>query len=675
MTKNLDFNDKIGILDPSGLQLNPLNNKPYSENYKKLAEMWSILPAYEKSKEILESIANNQILFLSSSTGSGKTLVIPKLMSHYISYKGKVGISMPKRGTVLSAAQFASITLDVELGDQVGYLYKNSPKEMSNPSNKLLYMTDGILIMKFVSDPLLSEFDVIIIDEAHERKVQIDLLLLFIKKLLESGKRPDLRVIIMSATISLHKYQNYFDGIKTAAIYISGQPNYEIDVHFLDRPSNSYMIDGMNRIDELVHQETKKDILFFITTSNEALQLCRTIRPKYPKVYCIEVYADMDKKLLEFAQSRDKYWELGNYDQKVVMATNMAESSITIDGLKYVIDSGYELYSHFDPDTYGQILEKKMITRAQALQRRGRVGRTEPGVCYHLLTRTQFETMDEYPTPDILKQDITMDILKIIRLTESKSYSEGIEFLSELMDPPKQTFIDVAKDIFDMYKMIDANGKISKIGYDITQFSSVPINRTLFLIYAFQMRCAREASIILAMTEILNGKLSNLFFKADTICESQCEKPAAKVLIEKLVQKKGDHFTFLKIYQEFKEVADQKAWARKYGIRMDALITVDKLINSYYYKIVNLSKAPQLSRVVDVDVKKRLIEALKLSHRHLTARNLMPVFSKKNIEGQINRDSALYFHYNRKDLTNKTFIYDELTNINGNWEFNMVTLI
>ena len=177
------------------------------------------------------------------------------------------------------------------------------------------------------------------------------------------------------------------------------------------------------------------------------------------------------------------------------------------------------------------------------------------------------------------------------------------------------------------------------------------------------------------MIDVLNGKLNNLFFKVDSICKSNCKKSTSKDLVKQLVQKRGDHFTFLKIYNEFKTVTDKKIWADKYGIRINVLNAADKMINNYYYKIVNLSKAPKLSRISNVDIKKRLTEALTISHQHLVAIKMVPTFSKKKIEGQINKDSAVHYFYNKKDLMNKKFIYDELVNVNGKWEFNIVSLI
>ena len=614
MTDHLGINDKIGIMDPQGVNPNPLTGTEYSDQYKELAKIWVSLPAYKKAEELLDSIKNNQLSIMQLGTGTGKTLVIPKLALHYTNYKGKIAVILPKRTVTLSAAQFSAKTLDVELGRDVGYVYKGSDKKMISSGNKIVYMTTGTIIMKFLSDPTLSEYNVIIIDEAHEITSSMEIIMLLLKNLLQSNKRPDLKVIFMSATIDTAKYQAYFSGIKSKIINIAGQPNHEIKTIFLEKPSHSYMIDGLAIIDNIVGLDKKADLLFFIVTSNDALKLCRTIRPKYPKVYCVEVFADMDTNLKIFAESADKFLELGNYDQKLVMATNVAESSLTIDGLEYVIDSGYELHSYFDPTYYGNVLEKRLISKAQQYQRRGRIGRTHPGTAYILLTEGQFNALKEYPEPEILESDVTMDLLKIIQITESKTLTEGLSMLNQLMDVPKKPYIDVAVELYHMYNIIDSEDKITKIAYNITQFSSNPINRTLFLIYAYQLHCAKEASIILAMMDALNSSLNNLFFKSDTLCLAGPAKQSSKNLIKKLVQKKGDHLTFLKIYQEFKESSDQKTWVRKYGIRLDALNRADKLVNFYYYKIVNLSKIPQLSRVVTTDTKKRLVEALKLRY-------------------------------------------------------------
>lgn len=672
----LDYSNKIGILDPKGLNPNPLTDEPYTQEYKDFASIWSKLPGYANAEKIIKSIADNQITIAIMGTGTGKSVLVPKFALHYSNYKGKIGMTLPKKILTSDTAKFAAQTLDIVLGTHVGYVHKGSDKSMIGPLNKIVYMTDGVLIMKMVSDPDLSEYKVIIIDEAHERKVQIDLILLFLKNLLLSGKRPDLRVILMSATIDGKKYQEYFKGISSNIVEVAGQPNHEIVTHYLSTPVKDYIKSGKEIIESLVNKKIKKDILFFITTSKEALDTCRYIRPKYPSIFCIEVYADMDEKGKIYALDRDKYAESGIYDQKLVMATNVAESSLTIDGLKYVIDSCYELYSYFDPNTIGNILESRLISKAQALQRRGRVGRTEPGVCYHLLTKEQFSALKPYADPDILRQDITLEILKIISQTKNKNYADGYNIIKQLMDVPKKSYLDYSHDVLRMYKILDASDNMEpKLASDILHFSAMGLNQSLFLIFSYQLFCAREASIILAMIEVIQNKITNLFFKADTICESDCKKNASHKYLKKITDSSGDHMTLLKIFEEYKLAPDREAWARKYGIILNKLKRADMISNQHYRKIINTSKAPQIGGAMNVDSKKKIIEALKRSHQHLTAENLTPIYAKVKQTGQIQQNSSLHNIYSKKELAGKKFIYNALTSINGSWEFSMATLI
>lgn len=671
-----NFTSKIGILDPLGNNPNPLTNQPYSDIYKVLSsdseKGWSFYPAYEKAEEILKSLHDNQVTFIIAGTGSGKTVLVPKLSLHYTGYEGKVGVTLPKKSATSSAAEFSALTLDVPLGKDVGYVHKGSPKEMISPDSKLVYMTDGTLVSKYVKDKYLSEYNVIIIDEAHERKVQIDLILLFLKEILQSGKRPDLRVVIMSATIDGAKYQRYFEGITNKIINISGKPNYPIKVIFSEKESSNYLKEGFEILQQLYDNNVRDgpvirdDILFFITASEEAKKMCHIVRPMYPKVYCIELYSDMEARLQEYALSKDKYKELGDYDMKLVMATNVAESSLTVEGLKYVIDSCHEFHNSYDPNTMGYIMERKLITQAQAIQRRGRVGRTEPGTCYHLVTEEQFNALDKYPPPDILEQDLTTELLKIIYTTENKTYSEGIEIINKLMDVPKNKYISVAKDLCQLYNIIDSNEKITKIGIELTQFSTLPINLSLFLVYSYQSFCAKEASIIIAMIEELKGNPGNLFFKNET---------DKKKLTKELSNKDGDHLTFLKIYKKYQEETDKKKWANKHGIKLDILGRAKRTADTYYYRIINISKAYQESRVIDVPVEKRLIRALRRSHEHLLAKKSTTLYPSTKIEGSIHKDSALHQFYTKQQLSKKKFIYNELTRNSGKWDFSCVTIM
>jgi pre-mRNA-splicing factor ATP-dependent RNA helicase DHX15/PRP43 len=687
---------KIGILDPEGLNLNPLTGEPYSDTYKQLAKVWSTYPVYSHAKQILNSLEENQLTMAVVGTGGGKTALIPKFALHWTDYKGKVAISLPKQNVTLSSAEFAAKTLDVQLGGDIGYVYKGSDRDMYKPANKMVYMTDGLLIMKFVNDPLLSEFNVVIIDEAHERKVQIDLLLLFLKNLLLSGKRPDLKVVIMSATIDADKYLKYFGSngkITSKIIKIEGQSNHPIDSFFMKNPSKSFMVDGLEVIKGLIdgkseildNLDTKIDtrdkgaILFFVTTSSEALRVCRDVRSDHPEVYCVELYRDMDKSLRLYAETRDAYKELGRFDRKIVTATNVAESSITIDGLKYVIDSGYELHSHFDPHYGGSVLETRMITRAQAVQRKGRVGRTEPGICIHLYTRKTYDELRPYPEPDILEEDITIDILKILQTTPNRNYPETRKLLSELMDPPKKVYIDYAYDLQIKYGLLSEN-QITPLGNLVTLFSSLSLNKTMFMYYAYGLKCAREACAIVAMLELGgdNG-IGAFFFK-----QNQKIKPES---IQHFFLKKGDQLSMYKLYDEYKGAADRRSWSDKYAVKLDLMKKAYKNAGSYFHKLDSMFR-PSTAGTTDIienetsqarisgpDLRNNLLKALKQSHEHQIARHLTALYPEKKAHGQISSSSVIPTHYKTRELDSKTFIYDKLTQINGQWKFSGVTIV
>jgi len=242
---NLDKKDlfnNIGVLDPDGNENNPLTDEPYKNlyydpnkelsktnfTYKSLAKMWSNLPMYSKTEETLNTIYDNQVILIVSGTGSGKTVLTPKYVLHCLNYQGKIAITNPKKIPSMGNADFSAKMLDVNLGDQVGLKYKNSKKEDYSTYSKLVYCTDGHILSKIIKDPLLSEYDSVIIDEAHERGVNIDILLLLLKKLIIN--RPTFKLIIMSATINEKMFIDYFptNQFKFGFIDAGSKPNYPV---------------------------------------------------------------------------------------------------------------------------------------------------------------------------------------------------------------------------------------------------------------------------------------------------------------------------------------------------------------------------------------------------------------------------------------------------------------
>ena len=291
-----DLFREIGILDPQGLQLNPLTGEVYEDiyynssrnansnnpTYKYLSNIWSNFPMYSKRMESIKAIYENQVVLVISGTGSGKTVLTPKFALHALNYQGRIAITNPKRIPSKENAIYAAKTLGVKLGKQVGLKYKGSDSAHYSANDaKLIYCTDGYIVAKLEMDPMLSDLDCVIIDEAHERNVNIDLLLLLLKGLIK--RRPDFKLIIMSATINEKVFINYFPQpeFKFGFIDAGMIPNKPIEEYFLDTPINKFdengnLINkdfiqaGVDRVVKILRETQEGDILVFFTGKGEA---------------------------------------------------------------------------------------------------------------------------------------------------------------------------------------------------------------------------------------------------------------------------------------------------------------------------------------------------------------------------------------------------------------------
>lgn len=434
----------IGIFDPEGINLNPFNKKPYSDSYKNLAKFWSNLPTYKQAKEITQSIISNEVILIISGCGSGKSVIVPKLSIHSLNYKGKVIMTLPKKIITKKAAEFAAKTLDVELGEQVGYQFRG--ENMKSDNTLLLYSTDGSIISQIKSDPMLKQYQIVIIDEAHERKVQIDLLLYLLKNAIKLRKEKNLKplkLIIMSATINEKIFRTYYSDFKFDSIELAGTPNYPIKSIYLESglniKSNQYLESGCEIIEQIIkniNSEVKEyeqgDILFFVCTISECDDIAEKLGKKFPDSFTMGLYSGFDPELERYISSPTEYKELNSqFKRRIFVSTNVAESSLTIDGIVYVIDSGLELSVNFDPTTNTNVMTKNFITQAQMTQRKGRAGRTKPGICYHLYTPQEQESCPTYPYPEIKRIDIKNTCLSLLKMCGDIDYGSDSKNSSE----------------------------------------------------------------------------------------------------------------------------------------------------------------------------------------------------------------------------------------------------
>ena len=628
-----------GILDHKGVNLNPLTNIAFSEEYKKLGKIWSQFPAYFKAKEIIKSITSNQVLLIVSGTGSGKTVLVPKFALHSLDYKGKLAITLPKQIIAKSAAEFAAKTLDVKLGEEVGYQYKGESRK--SDKTKLLYATDGTIVARLLNDPLLQEFNGVIIDEAHERKVQIDFLMYLLKQTLK--KRKDFKVIIMSATINADIFSNYFSKFKFKKIDIGSESYYPVESIFLKQSISykNFLSYGIDIIKEITKKDPQADILFFITSTKEANDVCKKLEDK--SGYCVEVYSGIDKKKQELAQSIDLYKEEGKYNHKIVVATNVAESSLTIDGIKYVIDSGLELKSFYDPKIRARKLDKVLITQAQAKQRLGRTGRTQPGFCYHLYTKDDFEQMQSYPEPDIRTSNISQECLRLLNVDFINNVNDLLKTFSDFIEPPRDIYInDSLKTLKHLHFIKDNN--LTKLGELASTLNTEPEIALCFIISVFY-ECSYEIAKIYSMISSCRNNINALFITATDLLKNNNKlKSMENKIKQKYLQAKnkfkhssGDHISLLRLYDAYYQKGKNKntidEWTYRHFLKGRTLRKAVKENRRTTYKIQQL-KTPENKQIID---------------KHITKLGL-----KKNLEEPVeNRILYCIYHAFGKNKTKK----------------------
>lgn len=592
--KNID-----DILDSKASNKNFLTNNKYSKEYTELAKNWATLPMYTDTnniKKFFNLYHTSNVILLISGTGSGKTVLVPKYVLKYnktLKINGKIAITNPKSLTTAYNAEYAAKTLDVKLGEQVGYNFKGSPSNVLSDTSELIYMTDGLLLAKILGgDKTLKEFSTVIIDEAHERGVQIDLLLKFLKEILV--ERPDFKIIIMSATINPEVFRNYYNKTtKYGEIEVSGKSNYPIKQIWLDSKDekkvnrSTYIEYAVKRCNYIIDNTTTGDILVFVATTNDAHKGCLLLEQTCPKeivqknkevcnsIYCVEVYSKMIPANKEMAVSKDLYkLTFPTKNRKVIFATNLAESSITFENLVYVVDGGYELIKYFKPLQNANVVNKEYTTQAQIKQRIGRAGRTQPGVAYHLYTQYAFSQFKQFPEPNIIASDITDHILSFI--IYGKTIKNAITILLDLITVPhieqiitaiyKLAFIKAIKLVnpkddtpleitkinwlgIKNYDMLNntLNGSITTLGHILRKFRSVELLDALAIIMSqyISPECKVEIIKLIALCEISEGKIDSLFEYTNN------EKGGFIQYMYNYSIDNSDHLTILNVYNNY----------------------------------------------------------------------------------------------------------------------------
>ena len=375
------------------------------------------LPVVERKDDIADAIRHHQVVIVAGETGSGKTTQLPKICLELgRGREGLVGHTQPRRIAARSVAERIAEELEVELGTAIGYQVRFT--DLSSDNTLVKVMTDGILLNEMQHDRLLSKYDTIIIDEAHERSLNIDFILGYLKQLLP--RRPDLKVVITSATIDPEKFAKHFagpDGTPAPIIEVSGR-TYPVEVRYRplvdpdreDAEERDQVTGVCDAVEELWTENREGDILVFLSGEREIRDTADALASMdLPRTEVLPLFARLS--------AAEQHRVFGRHSgRRVVLATNVAETSLTVPGIRYVVDAGTARISRYSQRTKVQRLPIEPVSQASANQRAGRCGRVADGICIRLYSQDDFDGRPEFTEPEIQRTSLASVILQMTSL-------------------------------------------------------------------------------------------------------------------------------------------------------------------------------------------------------------------------------------------------------------------
>ena len=593
-----------GILDPNGKHLNPLTNLEYTDDYYKHTKYWTTLPVYDKANLIIDKIIDNRIMLFVSETGSGKSVLIPKFALHSLKYKGKVVITNPKQLSTQKNAEWAAKLMDVSIGKEVGYQYRGSSNSKfsshSSDDTKLLFSTDGSIVAQLIRDPACSEYDIVIVDEAHERAINIDLLLLLLKQSLELN--PNLKVIIMSATIDTKLFMKYFKTSGIKLMRLSGKTMFPIETFYLEDvvPIKDVLDVGLKVFTKTIIPQMNDDekTLFFINSVTEGQYVCTSLENQIKdlkKLRCLSLGSKVSNTVKDLIHNRNT---------KLIMGTNIAESSITIPNLKYVIDTGYAYIVSYDPIKRMRCIKKTRISKDSAIQRLGRVGRTSSGICYRLYTKEEYESFPLHNLVDILRLNLTDTILRIMSLPNVDIH----EIMQNLIQSPSSEQVETALKTLRDLKLVNEDNIITNFGRTIVNIRKTDnIHLSLMMISAYNNKVARECSYICSALQISNGQMNTIIFPYKRY-RKQLSRQEYHKMIKTFIDRNSDHLTLLKIITKFLEksvkykddLALLKKWCKEHALSYEKLLKIKKQAKLVYIDTLRICKTENSTSVENI---------------------------------------------------------------------------
>ncbi|CAG2165893.1 unnamed protein product [Oppiella nova] len=555
----------------------------------KIRKQRQFLPAFAVRNELLNVIRDNNIVIVVGETGSGKTTQLTQYLHEegYTKY-GMIGCTQPRRVAAMSVAKRVSDEMGVKLGEEVGYAIRF--EDCTSNKTIIKYMTDGILLRESLSEPDLDNYSAVIMDEAHERSLDTDVLFGILRNVV--GRRTDLKLIVTSATMDSSKFALFFGNVP---VFIIPGRTFPVQLYFSKNSCEDYVDAAVKQTiqihlgglpgDILVFMPGQEDIEVTCEVITERLKvLSETSQTETPELAILPIYSqlpsDLQAKIFQKAE---------NGIRKCIVATNIAETSLTVDGIMFVVDSGYCKLKVYNPRIGMDALQVYPISQANANQRSGRAGRTGPGCCYRLYTETQYKhEMLANTVPEIQRTNLA----NVVLLLKSHGVQDLLQF--HFMDPPPED--NMLNSMYQLWILgaLDNVGQLTPLGRNMVEFPLDPAMSKMLLV-STEMRCSSEVLIIVSMLSV-----PTIFFRP------KGREEESDLVREKFQVPESDHLTLLNVYLQWQQHKFSTHWCQQHFLHAKALRKVRE-VRQQLKEIMESQKLPVLSCGTEWDCVRKCI--------------------------------------------------------------------
>lgn len=563
------------------------------DRIKTVTDSRKLLPVYAFRKELMEAIDKNQALIIVGETGSGKTTQLPQYLvedGYTEGNKYQIAVTQPRRVAAMSVAARVSEEMNVVLGKEVGYSIRFDEK--TTPGKTILkYMTDGMLLREFLTDSELSRYSCIMIDEAHERTLATDVLLGLLKNIMK--KRPELKLLISSATVNAKKFSAFFDNCPV--FNVPGR-RFPVDIHYTLQPEGNYINAAITTIFQIhTTQPLKGDILLFLTgqeeienTREKIEEISSKLGSRIPQLLITPIYANLPQE-----QQANIFQKTPEKCRKVVLATNIAETSLTIDGIKYVVDPGFVKENSYVPSTGMTQLLTIPCSKASVDQRAGRAGRTGPGKCFRLFTKYSYENeLEAMPRPEIVRTNLSNTVLLLLSL--------GVKDLLNFPFLDKPQISTLTKSLENLYVLgaLNSRGQITELGRMMCEFPCEPEFAKVLHSAATHSTAGGVLEQCLSIVSMLH-ETTSIFIGN--------KKDATSRIVSEI---DSDHLLYLRIYEDWKNSNYSRSWCQDHKIQYRTLLRVRNIRNQLNKTCIKLGLSKNnLVLQGDNDVSESLISS------------------------------------------------------------------